>query len=90
MRVKGQVKRNVLVVPESAIVPRGEEKIVFRVENGQALEAKVTLGSRNNGLVEILEGLAVDATVVTAGQQKLKDGSQVEIVTGSQPTARGT
>lgn len=90
VRVKGQVKRNVLVVPESAIVPRGEEKIVFRVENGQALEAKVTLGSRNNGLVEILEGLAVDATVVTAGQQKLKDGSQVEIVTGSQPTARGT
>lgn len=90
VRVKGQVKRNVLVVPESAIVPRGEEKIVFRVENGQALEAKVTLGSRNNGLVEILEGLAVDATVVTAGQQKLKDGSPVEIVTGSQPTARGT
>lgn len=91
VRVKGQVKRNVLVVPESAIVPRGEEKIVFRVENGQALEAKVTLGSRSNGLVEILEGLAVDATVVIAGQQKLKDGSQVEIVTGgSQPSARGT
>jgi membrane fusion protein (multidrug efflux system) len=89
IRVKGQVKRNVLVIPESAVVPRGEEKIVYRVENGQALEAKVKLGSRNDGLVEILDGLAVDAMVVTAGQQKLKDGSPVEIVTDSQP-ARGT
>lgn len=89
IRVKGQIKRNVLVVPESAIVPRGADKIVFRVENGQALEAKVTLGGRRNGLVEILEGLAADATVVTAGQQKLKDGSRVEIVVGSTPIARG-
>lgn len=92
VRVKGQVTRNVVVIPESAVVPRGEEKIVYRVENGQALEAKVTLGNRNAGLVEVLDGLAADATVVTAGQQKLKDGSPVEIVTGSrqQQGARGT
>ena len=89
--VKGQIQRRVVVVPESAIVPRGQEKIVFRVENGQAHEAKVTLGNRNNGLVEILDGLTADATVVTAGQQKLKDGSPVEIVTGArEPRARGT
>jgi membrane fusion protein (multidrug efflux system) len=90
IRVKGQVTRNVLVIPESAIVPRGEEKIVYRVENGQAIEAKVTLGNRNDGLVEVLDGLTADATVVTAGQQKLKDGSPVEIVTGTQLGARGT
>src|SRR5690606_10634486 len=29
--VKGQVERQVLVVPEAAIVPRGREKIVFRI-----------------------------------------------------------
>lgn len=88
IRVKGQVKRNVLVVPEAAIVPRGEEKIVYMIRNGQAVEAKVTLGGRNNGMVEILEGLAEDATVVTAGQHKLKDGSPVEIVVGSTPSTR--
>lgn len=90
IRVKGQVKRNVLVVPEAAIVPRGEEKIIYMVRDGQAVEAKVTLGSRANGLVEILDGLAEDAMVVTAGQQKLKDGSAVEIVVGANPGARGT
>lgn len=90
IRVKGQVKRNVLVVPEAAIVPRGEEKIIYMVRDGQAIEAKVTLGGRANGLVEILDGLAEDAMVVTAGQQKLKDGSAVEVVIGANPGARGT
>mgnify|MGYP000969848281 CR=1 FL=1 len=89
--VKGQVQRRVVVVPESAIVPRGQDKIVYRIENGQAHEAKVTLGNRNNGLVEILDGILADATVVTAGQQRLKDGAAVEIVTGAgEPRARGT
>ncbi|MGE0022080.1 MAG: efflux RND transporter periplasmic adaptor subunit [Hyphomicrobium sp.] len=90
IRVKGQTKRNVLVIPEAAIVPRGEDKIVYEIRNGQANEVKVVLGGRNNGLVEILEGLAADAMVVTAGQQKLKNGSPVEIVVGANPGARGT
>lgn len=90
IRVKGQVKRNALVIPEAAIVPRGEDKIVYLIRNGQAIEAKVTLGNRRDGLVEILDGLAEDAMVVTAGQQKLKDGSAVEIVVGANPGARGT
>jgi membrane fusion protein (multidrug efflux system) len=90
IRVKGQVKRNVLVVPEAAIVPRGGDKIVYLVRDGQAVEVKVTLGSRSTGLVEILDGLSEEAMVVTAGQQKLKDGSPVEIVAGSGSGARGT
>ncbi|MCC7251641.1 efflux RND transporter periplasmic adaptor subunit [Hyphomicrobium sp.] len=91
IRVKGQVKRNVLVIPEAAIVPRGEDKIVYLIRNGQAIEAKVTLGSRYKGLVEVLDGLGEEAMVVTAGQQKLKDGSPVEVVVGgATPGARGT
>lgn len=91
IKVKGLVKRHAVVVPESAIVPRGQEKIVYRIDNGQAREAKVTLGNRADGMVEILDGLGADTTVVIAGQQKLKDGSPVEIVTGARlPRARGT
>lgn len=91
VRVKGQVTRNVIVVPEAAIVPRGDDKIVYTVENGQALEARVELGGRSNGMVEILEGLAENAMVVVAGQQKLKNGTIVEVVASSSaPAARGT
>jgi membrane fusion protein (multidrug efflux system) len=88
--VKGQVKRNVLVIPEAAIVPRGQDKIVYLIRGGKAIEAKVKLGGRKDGLVEVLEGLTDEAMVVIAGQQKLKNGSRVEIVVGSNPGARGT
>lgn len=89
--IEGQIKRDVVVVPESAIVPRGQDKFVYRVENGQARETKVTLGNRKEGKVEILEGLLAEETVVVAGQQKLRDGAPVEIVTGArEPHARGT
>ena len=92
IRVKGQVKRNVLVVPEAAIVPRGQDKIVYTIDNGQALEAKVELGSRSDGMVEILSGLAENAMVVVAGQQKLKHGTAVEVIVSGTPGpgARGT
>lgn len=90
LRVKGQVSRNVLVVPEAAIVPRGEEKIVYTIRDGKALEVRVELGSRTEGMVEVLQGLDENAMVVVAGQHKLKHGSSVEVVVSGTPSARGT
>lgn len=88
--VKGATKQNVLVIPESAVVPRGQDKIVFAIENGQAVETKVKLGARAEGRVEILDGLKPHAVVVTAGQQKLRNGSNVEVVAGAnEPAATG-
>jgi membrane fusion protein (multidrug efflux system) len=88
--VKGETKRGVLLVPESAIVPRGTDKIVFAVEGGRAIETKVALGARKDGMVEVLDGLKADAVVVTSGQQKLKNGSPVEFVAGAPPPGSGT
>jgi membrane fusion protein, multidrug efflux system len=78
--IKGIAEQEVVVVPESAIVPRGGETFVYRVENGKAVEAKVRLGRRKGGNVEIIEGLASDSTVVTAGHQRLRDGAAVDVV----------
>ncbi len=78
--IKGLAEREVTLVPESAIVPRGGDAFVYRVDNGQAIEARVKLGARKDAEVEVLEGLEPTAIVVTAGQQKLKNGSGVEIV----------
>jgi membrane fusion protein (multidrug efflux system) len=85
--VKGQKTREVVMVPESAIVPRGGETFVYRIENGKAAEAKVKLGERRGGEVEIVEGLLPDAVVVTAGQQKLRNGSDVEVVVSDDRSA---
>lgn len=78
--VKGLTEREVVLVPESAIVPRGGENIVFAIEGGKAVESKVKLGNRKAGAVEVLEGLSQKATVVTAGQQRLRNGSPVEVI----------
>lgn len=78
--VKGLTEREVVMVPESAIVPRGGDNVVFAIEGGKAVESRVKLGNRKAGFVEILDGLKTDASVVTAGQQRLRNGSSVEII----------
>ncbi|MGQ0672620.1 MAG: efflux RND transporter periplasmic adaptor subunit [Hyphomicrobium sp.] len=82
--IKGLVERDVILVPESAILPRGGESFVFRVENGKAVERQVQLGERKNGEVEIVQGLEAQATIVVAGQQKLRNGAEVEVVPAAQ------
>lgn len=79
--VKGKDEKPVVLVPESAIVSRGGETLIYRLENGKALEARVIIGRRRNGQVEIIEGLEPHTQVVTAGQGRLRNGSEVEIVT---------
>ena len=69
-----------LLVPEQAIVPMGEDKFVFKVVDGKAVQTKVTIGERLLGRAEIRSGLAAGDTVVTAGQLKIRDGAEVTVV----------
>jgi membrane fusion protein (multidrug efflux system) len=78
--VKGMTQREVVSVPESAVVPRGGENVLFAIVDGKAVESKVKLGNRKAGAVEVLEGLQANTMVVTAGQQRLRNGSPVEII----------
>lgn len=78
--VKGKQTREVVLVPESAIVPRGGETFVFRIDAGKAFETRVKLGERFGAEVEILEGVLPNTQVVTAGQLRLRNGMPVEVV----------
>lgn len=69
-----------LVVPEQALVPRGEQRYVFKVVDGKAALTEVQLGQRRGGDVEIVEGLAEGETVITAGQLKIRDGVPVTVL----------
>ena len=51
----------------------------FRV----AVEARVELGNRRSGMVEVTTGLPANAVVVTAGHQRLKNGARVDLVNES-------
>ncbi|HRD78490.1 MAG TPA: efflux RND transporter periplasmic adaptor subunit [Hyphomicrobiaceae bacterium] len=78
--VKGKDVRDAVRVPEAAIVSRGGETYVFRIDANIVSEVKVRLGERRGADVEILEGLSANQLVVSAGQMKLRNGLPVEIV----------
>ena len=86
-RVVLQVERreNAILVPEQAIVPIGNSMRLYKIVDGKAMSVEVTLGVRRNGDVEIRKGLEPGDRVVTAGQQKLRNGAPVTVV----PSASG-
>ena len=85
-----------LVVPEEAIVPQGGKQYVIKVVAPGAVPSKtpiaagvqwvsqrqeVQLGLRRQGMVQVLQGLSLNQTIVLAGQQRLqRDGSPLRIV----------
>jgi len=76
-------------IPESAIVPRGQDSFVFRVVEGKAMMVKVVLGARRVGEVEVVKGVAGGDLVVTDGTQRLAPGAPVNLMGADKPAAAG-
>jgi len=79
VRLLTDEKADSMVVPEQALVPQGEDQFVFKVVEGRAQRAKVDIGQRREGKVEILRGLDPADMVVTAGHLKIRDGTNVRL-----------
>ena len=84
VRINTATGKEGLVIPSEAVIRSGERNVVFvtRDEN-KFLPRNVTLGlSLDNGMVQVLEGLAPGETIVTSGQflidseSKLKEAVQ--------------
>lgn len=68
---------NALVVPEEAIMPVGDQRLVNLVVEGKVELREVVLGKRQAGKVEVVEGLQGGETLISAGWQKVRAGSPV-------------
>ena len=73
-----------LMVPEQSLVLRPAGEVVYVVRNnvaGQAVvqQAVVKTGARQNGLIEVLNGLNANETIVVDGAGFLTDGAPVKI-----------
>jgi membrane fusion protein (multidrug efflux system) len=66
-----------ILLPETALVPMGQELFVFQLIDTKAKLTKVKIGQRRGGNVEIVEGLDATALVITEGALKLRDGAIV-------------
>lgn len=74
------VKPTALMVPEQAIWPIGLDKTIFVVEDGKAQQRNIRTGQRQDGLVEVVSGLAAGDEIVVAGQMKIFDGASVTTI----------
>lgn len=72
-------QRQSLSVPELSVVGDGDERFVFVIEDRTAKRTKVSTGIRQDGRVEILDGLKPGQKIVTEGVVKLTDGVTVRL-----------
>lgn len=76
-------ERQALVVPSDAVVRRGEAAVVFVLKEDESVEERtVRVGYVEGNRSEIVEGLTAGESVVTAGQQGLRDGMKVRTGAG--------
>jgi membrane fusion protein, multidrug efflux system len=68
---------NALLIPEEAIMPVGDKRLVNLVVEGKVELREVKLGKRLDGKVEVVEGLQGDETLISAGWQKVRAGAPV-------------
>lgn len=77
--VKGG-QRSAVMVPETAILQRGDNAVIFVAHDSKAEEKEVRIGKREAGAIEVLEGIEAGAEVVVAGNTRLNNGAAIEVV----------
>ncbi len=70
---------NALAIDRKAIINEDGMDYVFVVKDGIAHKKNISIGITDDDSSEIIDGLTGDDVVVTVGQNKLRDQSQVEI-----------
>lgn len=73
--------REALVVPEQAILLRGDEQYLYVVHEDTAERRSVRLGVRKPGWVEVSAGLEAGELVVVTAQDRLSSGAPVTVLT---------
>jgi membrane fusion protein (multidrug efflux system) len=77
-----------LAVPEVSLSEVGDQVSVYRVSRGQGAprleQVNIGVGRRQDGMVEVLSGLAANDPIVTSGVVQARAGQPVRISEGGQ------
>ena len=72
-------KRGALLIPQSALLERGQIRSVYVLEGDTARLRFVTLGGGRDGQREVLSGLTVGERIIVTPAPLLADGARVAI-----------
>ncbi|MDR1719813.1 MAG: efflux RND transporter periplasmic adaptor subunit [Dysgonamonadaceae bacterium] len=75
----GQALDNRLAIPKEALVLRNNRKVVFRLQNNEAIWVYVTTGLENASEYEVTEGLNVGDSVIYEGNLNLAHETPVKL-----------
>lgn len=78
-------RSNAVLVPRSAVMVEDARSSVFVVSDGKAERRSVVTGYVNDGMIEIVDGIAPGDWVITVGQNSLKNGARVAAVNSPLP-----
>lgn len=67
-------------IPENAISVEGDRTLVMLAEGTAARQADIVTGQQQDGLIEVVSGLAPSARVIVTNLHRLSDGTPVEAV----------
>ena len=70
--------KDVPVVPDAALIRRGEDIFAYVVNNSRIHSRRLVLGISEGDYHEVLEGLQPGDTVIVSGQRLLKENDMVE------------
>lgn len=73
-RLATATRADAVVVPEDAIQPLRTTNVVWAVADGKASRRVVQLGTRSQGFVEVLSGVAPGELVVVGGLERMAEG----------------
>jgi membrane fusion protein (multidrug efflux system) len=79
-----------LTIPRVALLDTDGSSNVFIVTSGKAEQRSIKTGLSNAGKIEVTEGLTGKEQVVIVGQNGLKDGNPVRVVSLEQTAQRGS
>jgi membrane fusion protein (multidrug efflux system) len=79
VEIEKETFKNVVAIPQEAVLDKVKRKVVFVVEEGKSIERPVELGPFVKEEVIVRRGLTAGETFVIIGQQRLKNGSAVKI-----------
>ncbi len=78
-QVISETRKDVMLVPELSVIRRPVGEVVYVIEDGRAVQKKVTLGHRTKDGVEVVSGLSGDEVLATDGASFLVNGALVKL-----------
>ena len=83
------INENVLQIEKKALVAEAEGSYAFLFQDGTAEKRLIELGIAEGDYVEVLSGLSDGDSIITVGQEGLRNGAPVRIAGQTPPAAEG-